>query len=292
MSRTDENASSVRIRFVGGELNWSVPCFPIWRAAVCWRLSAKVPPKEMGLAQGAGLRKKINAARHALAELEAFRLRRPRWLPYRAYRWLSGCKASRFLARCDHPEMSQRLAGIAEGAGVSLKSICLLCSIPMRFPAAPCAKSRSRGTRVTRMRLPLPCVGGGSISHPRCETSGSVNSWRRLTLSTAVGWGRSWLITAQAACRVISRPACMVHTGLQPPVCNSFLKSGECELPTAALAARISRIWFYRRITRGWPLNVPGIRVIRQRLTSVSSELIADTRSLKPLNRFLIVGVC
>src|SRR5262249_4650781 len=83
-------------------------------------------PREMGLSQGAAVRGKIHAARQALAELEAFRLRQPWWLPYRAHRWLAERKASRFLARCrDNPEMNQRLAGIAEGAGLSLQAVCL-----------------------------------------------------------------------------------------------------------------------------------------------------------------------
>ena len=84
-------------------------------------------PKEMGLAQGAGVQNKIHAVRLILTKLEAFRLQQPWWLPYRVYRWLAECKASRFLSDCrDNPEMSQRLEGIAEGAGVSLKAICLL----------------------------------------------------------------------------------------------------------------------------------------------------------------------
>jgi predicted choloylglycine hydrolase len=82
--------------------------------------------KEMGLAQGAGVQNKIHAARQALAQLEAFRLQQPWWLPYRVYRRLAECKASRFFATChNNPEMSQRLAGLAEGAGVSLQVICL-----------------------------------------------------------------------------------------------------------------------------------------------------------------------
>lgn len=83
------------------------------------------PPNEMGLAQGSSVRNKIHAARQVLTNLETFRLQQPWWVPYRAYRWLADCKASRFLAQCNNPEMNQRLAGIAEGAGVSLKAICL-----------------------------------------------------------------------------------------------------------------------------------------------------------------------
>ncbi len=82
--------------------------------------------KEMGLAQGAGLKDRIHGARQVLNELEAFRLQQPWWLPYSGYRWLAEQKASRFLTRAldrDRPNLSQRLAGIAEGAGIGLRTI-------------------------------------------------------------------------------------------------------------------------------------------------------------------------
>ena len=79
--------------------------------------------REMGLAQGAAAKSKIHAARAALAELEAFRMQQPRWLPYRTYRWLAERRASRFLetplAR-DFADIQQRLIGIAEGSGIGL----------------------------------------------------------------------------------------------------------------------------------------------------------------------------
>lgn len=85
-------------------------------------------PKEMGLAQGAGMRDKIHASREALVRLEAFRLQQPWWLPYRLYRRLAEQKASRLLADSlarDYPAMSQRLSGIAEGAHLGIKTIYL-----------------------------------------------------------------------------------------------------------------------------------------------------------------------
>ena len=98
------------------------------RSAVVEMICAGAP-REMGLAQGAAARPKIHAARLALAELEAFRIQQPRWLPYGVYRWLAEQKASRFLAAPlsrDYPAMNERLAGIAEGAGISLKGILLI----------------------------------------------------------------------------------------------------------------------------------------------------------------------
>jgi hypothetical protein len=86
-------------------------------------------PREMGFAQGAAARSQIHSAHSTLAELEAFRIQQPRWLPYSVYRWLAEQKASRFLSAPllrDYPAMNERLAGIAEGAGIALKGVLLI----------------------------------------------------------------------------------------------------------------------------------------------------------------------
>ena len=86
-------------------------------------------PREMGFSQGATARTQIHSARRALAELEAFRIQQLWWFPYRVYRWLAEQKASRFLAAPlshDYPAMNERLAGIAEGAGIALQGILLI----------------------------------------------------------------------------------------------------------------------------------------------------------------------
>src|SRR5262249_60426784 len=83
-------------------------------------------PREMGLAQGRALREKIHAAHAALADLEAFRLVQPWWLPYPLYRWLAERKAWNFFAAPlaqNFPEVGERLAGIAEGAGGGIKAL-------------------------------------------------------------------------------------------------------------------------------------------------------------------------
>jgi hypothetical protein len=85
-------------------------------------------PRTMGVAQGHGARKKIRAARRVLARLEAFRLQQPRWMPYRLYRWFAARKACTLLAAPlarDYPAMSERLAGIAEGARIGLNELLL-----------------------------------------------------------------------------------------------------------------------------------------------------------------------
>jgi hypothetical protein len=86
-------------------------------------------PWERGYAQGAGLRDKICTARDLLADLEAFRLKQPWWLPYFAFRRAAERKARRFLetALSDSlPEAKQRLEGIAAGSKLPLNTIYLL----------------------------------------------------------------------------------------------------------------------------------------------------------------------
>jgi hypothetical protein len=86
-------------------------------------------PRRMGREQGAGLRERIGGAHAILEKLETFRLQQPRWLPYRLYRWLSERKARRLLCEPlaqDYPALGERLAGLAEGAGLCLPSAALL----------------------------------------------------------------------------------------------------------------------------------------------------------------------
>ena len=86
-------------------------------------------PYQMGLTQGTVLREKIQAAMSVLLELEAFQLQKPRWLPLLVYRRLAERKAKRYLVeglQNDATSFGQRLAGIAEGAGVSGRGVALL----------------------------------------------------------------------------------------------------------------------------------------------------------------------
>ena len=88
----------------------------------CVEVVCEGGPREMGVAQGAGLREKIHAARRQLAQMEAFRLVQPWWMPYRVFRRVAEWRAGRFLrdALARHaPDMAQRLAGIAEGAAIA-----------------------------------------------------------------------------------------------------------------------------------------------------------------------------
>jgi hypothetical protein len=86
-------------------------------------------PREMGLAQGSGLRARIAGARRALRQLEAFRLRQPWWLPYPLFLHFAERRAARLLggALAEHaPAMAERLAGMAEGAVIRPAALHLL----------------------------------------------------------------------------------------------------------------------------------------------------------------------
>ena len=87
---------------------------------------------DMGTEQGVKLRERIRAGRDILANLEAFRLMQPSWMPYVIFKKLCELKASRALAeplRRDFPEAAERLSGIAIGAGVDLRTIHLFTAI-------------------------------------------------------------------------------------------------------------------------------------------------------------------
>jgi len=86
-------------------------------------------PREMGAAQGAALRERIQKARDSLRELDAVRKHRPWWMPWAVFLALAERKAEGMLGQpvARHsPEMAQRLAGIAEGAGLPTAALCLL----------------------------------------------------------------------------------------------------------------------------------------------------------------------
>jgi hypothetical protein len=104
-------------------------------------------PYEMGLAQGKVAGEQIGRARKCLARLDAFRLEQPWWLPYRVFRVLAESRSKTALVPTlarSAPEMLQRLQGIADGARLPLRSLCLmnafealLSSIRDRTTSAP-----------------------------------------------------------------------------------------------------------------------------------------------------------
>jgi predicted choloylglycine hydrolase len=117
-------------------------------------------PREMGLTQGTALREKILAAHRSLRKLEALRLEQPWWLPYPLFLALAERKSEKSLAtalRQSSPAMLARLEGIADGAGLPLRSLCLMnameafiASMEERTvvpPPGACSALAVRGTR-------------------------------------------------------------------------------------------------------------------------------------------------
>ena len=84
---------------------------------------------EMGFAQGRSLKAKIHKALTVLTELEAFRLQKPRLMPFAVFRRVAELKAKKFLAgglANVLPAAQVRLLGLAEGADVRPNSLYLL----------------------------------------------------------------------------------------------------------------------------------------------------------------------
>jgi Acyl-coenzyme A:6-aminopenicillanic acid acyl-transferase len=89
-------------------------------------------PYEMGRQQGATLRDRIRDALAAVSSLEAFRLRKPTWLPFPLFRRLAEHKSSRFVSagrRNADVAAFERLAGIAEGAGIHGRRVQLFAAL-------------------------------------------------------------------------------------------------------------------------------------------------------------------
>jgi hypothetical protein len=119
--------------------------------------------RTLGLALGEGLRDRIVAAREALSTLDGFRCLQPWWLPYSAYVFWAEYQARRLLeqpVKEAFPEAAERIAGMAEGAGLNLNSMYLfqalesamtaldICCAPAATPSfAACSAVAVRGRR-------------------------------------------------------------------------------------------------------------------------------------------------
>lgn len=117
-------------------------------------------PREMGLAQGEALRSRIHAARRALAELEAFRLEQPWWLPYPLFLRYAESKAKGMLAETlakGNPAIFARLQGISAASGLRPAGLYLMNALEAFMasvagktrvpPAAACSAVAVRGSR-------------------------------------------------------------------------------------------------------------------------------------------------
>ena len=117
-------------------------------------------PLVMGFEQGCACRDKLRLIDALLPQLEAFRLARPRWLPYRLFCRLAESRARRMVRRPllrDDAELHARLEGISLGSGTRLPLLylvnaleCLMAS-PRRCTVMPplgaCSAVAVRGSR-------------------------------------------------------------------------------------------------------------------------------------------------
>jgi hypothetical protein len=125
-------------------------------------------PREMGLTQGTELREKILGAHQSLRNLEALRLEQPWWLPYPFFLKLAERKAEKFLVpalRQSNPAMLARIQGIAEGAGLPLRSVCLMdamepsvASVAGRTTIPPPGACSALAVRGARSRTGEPII--------------------------------------------------------------------------------------------------------------------------------------
>ena len=86
-------------------------------------------PHSMGIEQGRALRQKIGDVRRSLRDLEALRCEQPRWLPYPLFLRLAEARSAQALLPAlqrHSPATLARLQGIATGAGLPLRSLCLM----------------------------------------------------------------------------------------------------------------------------------------------------------------------
>jgi isopenicillin-N N-acyltransferase-like protein len=118
-------------------------------------------PYEMGHAQGAAMREQIQQARLSLRRLDAFRMEQPRWMPYPIFLNFAERKVAGLVrpgVASAFPQAHERLQGIAEGAGVSQKTLYLFNGLEslmarvegrIRIPAlsAACSAVAVRGNR-------------------------------------------------------------------------------------------------------------------------------------------------
>ncbi|HSG73136.1 MAG TPA: hypothetical protein VLA12_22165, partial [Planctomycetaceae bacterium] len=89
-------------------------------------------PYQMGLAQGDAFADKIRESFQTVAELEAFRLKKPFGLPFGMFRQIAERKARRFMDRAfaaSPISARERLQGLADGARVPFRKVALCAAM-------------------------------------------------------------------------------------------------------------------------------------------------------------------
>jgi hypothetical protein len=239
----------------------------------------------MGLAQGRILQGKIVELYGRLRDLEAFRLGQPRWLPYPLFLRLAEGKASRMLLaglREAEPAMFSRLRGIAEGAGLPLRSVCLmnameafLSTFAGRTASAQpgaCSALAVRGARtpdgqtiVAKNFDYLPLVQPYYIlreSRPR-------NGWRSLDFAVAPQAGTVDGVNEQGLCITLNY-AFVTDAGPPGPLVTLAIADALATCATVAAAAD--------RLTRG-PRWGCGMLMLADAAGDLASVELSNTRA-------------
>lgn len=132
----------------------SEPSTTVNRPSIACRCAGD--PHEMGFAQGVAASSKTGDIAGALRGLEAFRLRQPAWLPYPLFLRLAEHRATSTLVaalRASNPAMLDRLRGIARGANLPLRGLCLWNAMEAFLSA----------TQGTTMAPPIGCCSAIAI---------------------------------------------------------------------------------------------------------------------------------
>jgi hypothetical protein len=197
-------------------------------------------PREMGLAQGQVLRQSIRALGHALADLEAFRLRQPRFVPYPLFRYLAECKASHALGgllRRHAPEMAERLAGIALGAGLPVRALALIHLLePELSNVADCTVVPSPGCSALALRGSRSASGEPILAH-NFDYLPQVQPFYVLRDSRPAGRLRSLDFTVSPVCGTVSG---INERGLCASTNYAFVTDrGGCGIPITMRVAEV-----------------------------------------------------
>ena len=124
---------------------------------------------ERGFAQGQAMVESIRESAEAIHELEAFRLQRPWWLPYRAFVKLADYKAERALRAGlanELPEAWARLQAISQGSGVSLRRLALLNALePVLSDLSGCVTGLEAGCSAVAVGCDRSGGHGAILAH-------------------------------------------------------------------------------------------------------------------------------
>lgn len=241
-------------------------------------------PKELGLAQGQALRAKIHGLWDNLRTLDAFRLEQPWWLPYPFYLRLAAAKVASALVPAlgrSAPAMLERLEGIAEGAKMPLRDLCLLNAMEALLstvqgrtilPACPGACS-ALAVRGARARNGEPIIAKNfdyvPLVQPYFTMRESRGRWRSLEFMVAPQAGAIDGMNEKGLCITLNY-AFVTDAGQAAPLITMAIAEAlaTCESVSAALECISQR-----------PRWGGGILMLADATGDIAALELANTRS-------------